>query len=363
MMEQSESPSNRSSFIGEHPAGMDNTDATVERDYYAILEVASNASGDHLGGSYNRIYNRMIALQHNSPQTDATAANFKELSEAYEVLSDPVKRRAYDKRNQPATALPESIVGRALAIVSRFKAPTGPIIGSTPTPSTSGLTADVIDTVSIICQQGGIECAGPPMDPRVADMVWGSSIEGKADRQTACYYRLTASKADVENGFIVHCRSVSKDKFKLVIFDSSGTLLSKEESSRSSDKLNTEATLFFLSFSAESTQPDSPQLASNEPSQFQPIVREINSPLSDKMDSLCVPKRTVDAGHYLICVYADNLMVKASYNLIAVLSKNDAPEVSIFKHDRFFAFATGGMHIIDDISFLHPLAKKSIIHN
>ena len=351
MMEQSESPSNRSSFIGEHPTGMDNTDPSVDRDYYAILEVPSNASGDHLGGSYNRIYNRMIALQHNSPQTDATAANFKELSEAYEVLSDPVKRRAYDKRNQPATALPESIVGRALAIVSLFKAPSGPIIGSITTPSTSGLAADVVDTVSIICQQGGIECAGPPMDPRVGDMVWGSSIEGKADRQTACYYRLTASNSDAENGFIIHCRSVSKDKFKLVIFDSSGILLSKEESSRSSDKLSTEATLFFLSFSAESKQSD-------EPTQTQPIIRNINSPLSDKMDLLCVPKRTVDAGHYLICVYADNLMVKTSYNLIAVLSKNDAPEVSIYEFDYLFSFAIGGVHIIDNISFLHLFPKK-----
>ena len=78
-------------------------------------------------------------------------------------------------------------------------------------------------------------------------------------------------------------------------------------------------------------------------------------------------RNTIDNVHPSGCECKEPIMLKDTYlgsiNLIAVLSKNDAPEVSIFKHDRFFVFATGGMHIIDDISFLHPLAKKSIIHN
>jgi hypothetical protein len=32
------------------------------------------------------------------------------------------------------------------------------------------------------------------MDPRVADLKWGHNIDGKVDRQSACYYRLTVSQ-------------------------------------------------------------------------------------------------------------------------------------------------------------------------
>ena len=334
MMEQSESPSGRASF-NEEPI-------VSSGDYYAILESPPNASGDALGGSYNRIYNRIIALQHNSPQTENTANAFRELKEAYEVLSDPVKRRAYDRRNQPPvinTPSSESMVGRAFAIVSRFKVQGGPSSVVTPAPSTSGLAPDMLDTVGIMCQQGGIEGA-LPMDPRVSVLTWGTGIEGKVDRQAANYYRLSVSPDEIENGFIIFCKSVSKDKFKLVMFDSSGTLLIKEECSRAVDRQSTEVTLFFLNSISDTTQGSPYQYTENPLSVIDPNgitvdsdgsnrekVREIHSPLSDKMDSAVSTKHPLQEGQYLLCLYGDNLMVKTSYNLIAVMAKNDAPEV------------------------------------
>ena len=66
-----------------------------KRDYYEVLGVAKGASDDEIkkrlpkgGESCHRISIRM---------TRETEARFKEVNEAYEVLSDPQKRARYDQ--------------------------------------------------------------------------------------------------------------------------------------------------------------------------------------------------------------------------------------------------------------------------
>ncbi len=67
---------------------------TTKRDYYEILGVERNASDDDLKKAF-----RKLAFQFHpdrNPEKDATE-KFKELNEAYEVLSDANKRAAYDR--------------------------------------------------------------------------------------------------------------------------------------------------------------------------------------------------------------------------------------------------------------------------
>jgi len=63
------------------------------RDYYEILELKRGASDDDVKRSF-----RKLAQQwHPDVNTDADAdARFKEINEAYQVLSDPQRRQAYD---------------------------------------------------------------------------------------------------------------------------------------------------------------------------------------------------------------------------------------------------------------------------
>ncbi len=68
--------------------------ASEKQDYYALLGVARGASDDDLKKAY-----RKLALKHHPDrnQGDKKAeAHFKEINEAYGVLSDPEKRKAYD---------------------------------------------------------------------------------------------------------------------------------------------------------------------------------------------------------------------------------------------------------------------------
>ncbi|MEX1182216.1 MAG: molecular chaperone DnaJ [Gemmatimonadota bacterium] len=65
------------------------------RDYYEVLDVDRHADADVIKRAYRR-----LALQHH-PDRNAGSAEaenqFKELTEAYEVLKDPNKRAAYDR--------------------------------------------------------------------------------------------------------------------------------------------------------------------------------------------------------------------------------------------------------------------------
>ena len=65
------------------------------KDYYQILGVARNASANEIKGAY-----RKLAMQYHpdrNPGDKQAEERFKEMNEAYQVLSDPQKRARYDQ--------------------------------------------------------------------------------------------------------------------------------------------------------------------------------------------------------------------------------------------------------------------------
>jgi len=67
----------------------------AKRDYYEVLGVEKAGSSDDI----KRAYRRMAMKYHpdKNPGDKAAEEKFKEVSEAYEVLSDPSKRQQYDQ--------------------------------------------------------------------------------------------------------------------------------------------------------------------------------------------------------------------------------------------------------------------------
>ncbi len=65
-----------------------------KKDYYEVLGVSKEASEKEIKTAY-----RKLAMLHHPDRSDAPEAEekFKELSEAYAVLSDPDKRQKYDQ--------------------------------------------------------------------------------------------------------------------------------------------------------------------------------------------------------------------------------------------------------------------------
>ncbi|BBE08276.1 chaperone protein DnaJ [Mycoavidus cysteinexigens] len=70
----------------------------AKRNYYDVLGVAKNASDDEIKKAY-----RKLAMKYHpdrNPDNKDSEAHFKEVKEAYEMLSDPQKRAAYDQYGQ-----------------------------------------------------------------------------------------------------------------------------------------------------------------------------------------------------------------------------------------------------------------------
>ena len=95
----------------------------AKRDYYEVLEVKRDADPDEIKKAY-----RKLAVKYHpdkNPGDKTAEEKFKELGEAYEAVSDPQKRAAYDQYGHNAFD-PRARAARTRAMPTRPAAMTAP---------------------------------------------------------------------------------------------------------------------------------------------------------------------------------------------------------------------------------------------
>lgn len=75
---------------------------TSKQDYYQILGVSKTASDADLKSAYRKKALEWHPDRHQGADKDAAEKKFKEINEAYQVLSDPQKKAAYDQYGHSA---------------------------------------------------------------------------------------------------------------------------------------------------------------------------------------------------------------------------------------------------------------------
>ena len=100
---------------------------------YRRLDVAAEASPEQIGRAYRRLAHGLHPDTH--PDDPDAAIRFREITEAYEILSDPARRARYDRNRQPPPSSdlrqPHAAANTNPIAVTHIHAPGHP--GSQPT--------------------------------------------------------------------------------------------------------------------------------------------------------------------------------------------------------------------------------------
>ena len=154
----------------------------IDKDFYKVLGVKKNASADEIRKAY-----RTLARTHHpdkNPDNAAAEATFKEVSEAYDVLSDPKSRKEYDE-------------ARALFGGGGPKFPGG--FGGRSGSSSGGTGGINLDDLLSQMRQEGRGAGGPAGTGGGAGGVFGDVLGGLFNRGGRPSARPARRGADVES--------------------------------------------------------------------------------------------------------------------------------------------------------------------
>eukprot|EP00638_Chattonella_subsalsa_P006615 CAMPEP_0117751268 /NCGR_PEP_ID=MMETSP0947-20121206/10871_1 /TAXON_ID=44440 /ORGANISM="Chattonella subsalsa, Strain CCMP2191" /LENGTH=385 /DNA_ID=CAMNT_0005569611 /DNA_START=87 /DNA_END=1244 /DNA_ORIENTATION=- len=278
------------------------------KDYYALLGVEKNATEKQIATAY-----RKLALKFHPDRnqgSEEAAEKFKEISTAYAVLSDPNKRRQYDVIGSDAlgdNAGFESVDMESLGGVGRMF---GAMMQKLGIPIPTQISQATLTRAYELCQKGLGQLS---KSDGIYQMQLGHTYTGVVERQQSEFFLVNLTEEVLnQGGLILKCTSSNKSRFKLVIFDSQGSVRYQDESEKQG-KQHTASYMFFTPFDTTCLKPPFPQIGA---------VEEV-PPIFTKLENLISSRREIEPGLHLICVYGDNWIKSVNFAVTAIPATND----------------------------------------
>ena len=119
-----------------------------QRNPYEVLGIGADATGADITRAYRRL--ARAAHPDSRPGDSAAAAEFRVVSDAYALLSDPARRATYDRHHPPPAQRPHS------------RGPAGPDLWPFPPAAVPGQTAGPVRGAALRAGPVRIEPPGPP---------------------------------------------------------------------------------------------------------------------------------------------------------------------------------------------------------
>ncbi|KAI1717121.1 dnaJ domain-containing protein [Ditylenchus destructor] len=267
-----------------------------QMDFYEILGVERSASEQDIKNSY-----RKLALKYHpdrNPGDEQAQEQFKRISIAYSVLSDPNKRRQYDVSG-PSMSMGdfEGMDMSELGNVGRFF---GAMFTKLGIPIPTQITPKVLAQARDLCTGKPTTCEARTLEPGIA-------ISESVANQEAAFFRIKMEEKFAKHGVVIKCKSNSMSKFKLVLFDREGAVRLIRESQKK--KKETSAEIFFVPFERVNI------------SEFIPIrvlMEDKETPLPfHYLDTLEKQgAHTLENRDHFLCVYGDNFFQSVKYKVI-----------------------------------------------
>ncbi|RLN52030.1 hypothetical protein BBJ29_008271 [Phytophthora kernoviae] len=304
---------------------------------YEVLGVEKSASELEIKTAY-----RKLALKYHPDRNAGSveaADKFKQASAAYAILSDPNKRRQYDVAGESGKDMEfESVDVEAMGGFGRV---VGALFTKIGMPIPTQISQTVLSAARDLCDERN----NSTQLPTVTQMVFGMERHAKVDKQDAHFYRLQVDK-DRES-VVFMCRSVTKSKFKLVLFDSHGAVRMVQESVK---KAKCTAADMYLSSTVELMDLN-PEMwpGANSDSELPEIFSKL---------SLFEVRRTVplEKGDHLFCVYGDNWLSAVKYSIKCMKIDEQSPALRSIQQSEHEL--VGIKHDLDALQKEYVAAKK-----